>query len=160
MHPQNFLENLQLALSNEKQAFSELLQLLSKERTALEQESVEDIKVFSDMKQSLTKKIEKFALIRNNNLSSANMALTESSSIAEILMKLPGYIQQQWQQVLDLAEECHLYNQVNGKIIQVSKSRIDRCLRLLKSQTGDPSLTYNSAGVASLSRNTLNAVEV
>jgi len=151
------LQVLQTNLLQEKQAFSELVELLDRERLALENQSMDALKKFSERKQQLTKNIELLGQARNNVLS--EISDEPLTNVTEIVRMLPRNIQNLWQQVLDLAEQCHQSNLVNGKIIQINKNRVARSLQLLKSQKSDPGLTYSSRGIANTSRQAFKAIE-
>jgi flagellar biosynthesis/type III secretory pathway chaperone len=157
--PNSQVQELHSILLNEKQAFDELLLLLKQERAALEEHSVEDLASYSSQKQKITKNMEQLAISRNNSLNNAGFDINGSTALSDTVKQLPQTVQQLWKQILTLAEDCHNNNQVNGKIIQISKTRVDRSLRLLKSQTADPSLTYNAKGYAHLSSSAAKALE-
>jgi flagellar biosynthesis/type III secretory pathway chaperone len=158
--PSNSTQTIQILQTNllqEKQSFAELSALLDQERAALERQDVNALKDFSNKKQQLTKNIELLGQARNNALGElSNLPLNNISKIVEIL---PDNVQKIWQQVLELAEQCHQSNLVNGKIIQINKNRVARSLQLLKSQKTDPGLTYSSNGIANTSRQAFKAIE-
>ncbi len=152
------LQVLQTNLVQEKQSFTELVELLAQERTALETRSIEALSIYSSKKQQLTKNIELLGQARNNALNQLDQANINRNT-SDVVKSLPQSTQQLWQQVLDLAEQCHQSNLVNGKIIQINKNRVARSLQLLKSQKGDPGLTYSSTGIANTSPQAFKAIE-
>ena len=151
------IQVLQTNLLQEKQAFAELVELLAKERHALEHQSMDALKSASERKQHVTKNIELLGQARTNALK--ELSNKPLNNVSEIVKSLPMNVQKIWQQVLDLAEECHQSNLVNGKIIQINKNRVARSLQLLKSQKADPGLTYSSTGIANTSRQAFKAIE-
>jgi len=154
----NIVQVLQTNLLQEKIGFAELSNLLQQERTALETQSVDALSIFSKKKQQLTKNIELLGQARNQAISELSDT-QEVPQISEVMLDLPINIQNLWKQVLELAEECHQSNLVNGKIIQINRNRVERSLQLLKSQKTDPGLTYSSTGIANTSRQAFRALE-
>ena len=153
------LKELHRILLSEKQAFDQLLLLLKKEKTALEQQSIEKLADYSHKKKQITQNMEELSISRNQYLSNSGLNISDSVALSNTLQKLPSELQALWQQILVLAENCHRNNQINGKIIQMSKSRVERSLRLIKSQTGDPGLTYTAKGHATLSSSRVKAIQ-
>jgi len=143
---------LVMILNEEYEAFDQMFNVLEKERMALETQKIEQIIQLSQQKQLITETLENCAQRRSKLMNQLSSNLEDHKDGADILEKL-------WQKILEKAKMCKNSNLINGKIISISQSSIQRSMRLLKSQSKDQGMTYGSKGEALTHSNVLRAVK-
>ncbi len=147
----NIFQKLHQTLFQENALFAQLSALLSAERSALELQDIEEVNKYSTQKQQLTQNLERLAEVRILLLDHLELTLPtrqndDSQKSDRGQQLLPSNILSLWQEILQNVTQCHDKNTINGKIIKASQESITRSLQLLKSQSGDPGLTYTARG--------------
>ncbi len=146
---QSFRGKLAELLSKECQALTGLLNILHEERDALEARDIDRVAALAKTKQEAVNHIEQ--------LTRARLPLWRTY---ENIAHSYADIDRQWKQLQSLAKQCFRENEVNGQIILASRFSVERSLRLIRSQSGDPAMTYSSKGQPNAQAPSLRAVKV
>ncbi len=150
--PDAITQQLIVILSEEFNEFTNMLSLLEGERSALETQNIEKVNHYTREKKISTDLLENCASKRNQLMESLNQSIQHRKTIPAVLDKL-------WLQIIEKAKLCKQSNQINGKIIQISQSSIQRSMRLLKSSSRDLGMTYGSRGEALAQTNSLSELK-
>jgi len=125
-----------------------LTTLLMAERTALKERDTVNIQSLLNQKTELLKQLEQNASKRTQLLIDSGVEGNDHG-MAAYLDSLPvntaTKLQHQWQVLKDHLHDCKTANQVNGTILQRSKTQIDSLLKILRGQSGDQKI-YTDAG--------------
>jgi len=151
------MQSFQKLLVNENEAFIELSELLSLERNALEQQDIDKIIHFSEKKQQITKRLENLSQQRTFIIDQLGLIFHSEQGTFEPHLSEP--LQGLWDSILNKVENCHIKNQINGKIISNNQSSVARSLRLLKSQSRDLGMTYTSKGQTHSRTSSINGLK-
>lgn len=144
-------------LVKENQAFDNLSHLLSLEREALEKQDIEQIIRYSKQKQELTIQLEAISLERMKQIEQLGLNFNHSQGNFKTPLTEP--LNGLWDEILKKVEDCHIKNQINGKIISSNHSSVARSLRLLRSQSRDLGMTYTSKGQTHSRTTSINGIK-
>ena len=139
------------ALSSSMTQGIELLEslntLLIAERTALKERNTANIESALEQKTELLKQLEQKATARSQLLSNSGFDGNEQG-MEQYLNSLNNSaepLKQQWLVLKEKLETCKESNQINGAIVQRSKTQVETLLNILRGQSGQQNI-YSDTG--------------
>jgi flagellar biosynthesis/type III secretory pathway chaperone len=142
MHAEGMPHALQSVLTQEVECTERLLESLKTERSALAQRDMSALAGSTERKLALTQRLETLEEEREQLL--AGMGFTgQASDLTAYLATHAGVADKLldlWQRVLGNTEACRRANLTNGGILEASRQNVEQTLRILRGQTGSPSL--------------------
>jgi len=143
------LDDLFHLLSDEKKCFEALYHTLVEEYAALQHQDAAKIQQLSEQKNSLLAQLQTHIQQRQAWLTQHQLEVSTTGMNA-FLETLPQQkhcqlLRQLWQGVIQQHQQCLQQNEINGRIIHVSRRQTDHLLHVLK---GNPASGYDASGEA------------
>ena len=143
-----FVKQLMNGIHQELQLFQQLEQLLSAERSALEQRDIQTLAKLLKLKESTLSQIEAQVRFRLQLFTERGLSADEKSLLST-LKKLPQKQQnlalQLWGNVTDAIALCHKKNEVNARVTHRTQQNNANMLEILRGGADKAGL-YNPTG--------------
>ena len=127
---------------------TQLLDLLQREREALEQRDYDTFQKIIGQKKQLISELELHSLVRQQLLNAAGFT-DESNTLDTVDVQAPT-VANAWRHLGEQWKRCQELNDINERIAQRTRLVVSQVLDLLRGQTNQPKL-YTSKGNAQAS---------
>lgn len=128
-------------LEQELECTGALLQCLDTERSALSKRDLDVLEKTTAAKIQHTETLQKLGKQREQLVTALGFE-SGAAGLQRCLRSLPAteQLQQLWQQILDNLRACQDGNLTNGGILELGRQHVEQALRILRGQSGAPSL--------------------
>jgi flagella synthesis protein FlgN len=139
-------QSLQTVLTQEVQCTERLLTCLNAERAALAGRDMPALEQTTGDKLRYSEELEQLERQREQLVTGLGFG-TDAEGLRRCFSRQPqaDTLMALWQQVLTNIQACRNGNLTNGGILEAGRQHIEQALRLLRGQSGAPSL-YNPSG--------------
>ncbi len=140
--------NLETTLQQDLPVTSELLNLLERERKALEDRDYAEFEQILNPKKQLLLQLEQHATLRQQLLQQAGFT-DESTTLAQVREQAPN-VAKSWQELATLWSSCQQLNEINERIAKRTRMVVGQILDTIRGQNNQTRL-YTSKGDAQTS---------
>ena len=143
-----FVKQLMNGIHQELQLFQQLEQLLSAERSALEQREIQTLTELLKLKESTLSQIEAQVRFRLQLFTERGLSSDEQSlllTLKQLPQKQQNLALQLWSNVSDILELCHKKNEVNARVTHRTQQNNSNMIEILRGGA-DKSGLYNTTG--------------
>ncbi|MEE4245830.1 MAG: flagellar protein FlgN [Kangiellaceae bacterium] len=141
---------LQTAMNHELNICRKLFELLADEQRQLETNQLEKVNQLLKEKKTLLDELEKMA---NQRLSCFGIKVIHANHSHLFEQNISGNqeLSQQWRNLKMEMDKCHVQNEINGRIISLSRKSIERTMNTFRqSLRPNNTATYSANGKAVL----------
>jgi len=149
-------QQLETILSREGEAVNALAATLEQEHEVLGQRDAEKLDEVVALKERQLEGLSNLSQERTAIMQAAGYAADKSGFQAALEADTSGRLSALWQSIEEALKKCQHQNQVNGKLLDVSKQQTQELLSLLLGQEANGSGLYDQSGntTNSFGRNT------
>lgn len=141
MQPSSHTLSLENILSFTQDKMQQLLQVLKKESTLLENNNIEELESITLKKTNLTEQIEKNEQQRIHFLTAKSLNASEPSQWLQ-----DNKLISIWAKIKTLSEQAQKQNQINGLVINGNRRRLQSQIEILTTSAPAVELTYSASG--------------